>query len=96
MTREEIKALTPVERVAGFVLASAKLAVVGARLRKDGRQDDTWTDEENAEWDNAADEIDPWSHALTEEDRKHLWNIEHTFACITNVQWPPKEIKHLP
>jgi hypothetical protein len=90
MTKEEIKNLTTVERIAGFVAASAKLAAVGAKLRKNGRQDETWTKEEEAEWDAAADEIDPWWYSLSPVEMDSVRPIEVVFASITNGEWPPK------
>ena len=82
MTKEEIEALTSCERLAGYMIASSKLAMIGARLRKNGRDDKIWSVDENKEWDEAADELDPWWYSLTSEEMEKVKEIEVFMADI--------------
>lgn len=88
MTITEMKALPAPERMAGYLLCSAKLAALGARLRKNNRADDTWTDEEDAEWDAISDEMDYWFYALSDEERTLLDPIETFFSSLTRGEVP--------
>lgn len=88
MQKKDIALLTSCERLAGYMLVSSKLAVIGARLRKDGREDHTWSEAEIEEWDKACDEIDPWWFALSEEEKEGLKNIEVFMADLTCARWP--------
>lgn len=64
----EIKNLSSTERIAGYIFYSAKLAMLGAKLRKENRPDESWTEQEHKEWDFICDELEPWHHALSEEE----------------------------
>lgn len=77
--------LSSSERIAGYLFYSAKLAVLGSKLRKNGREDETWTLDEEKEWDTICDEIDPWWYALTEEDKKVLEPVEEILGLITRA-----------
>lgn len=81
--RQKIKDLTSCERLAEYMIASSKLAMVGARLRKNNRDDKTWTTDENKEWNDAADELDPWYYSLTTEEKDKVKKIEIFMADIT-------------
>ena len=93
MNRQQIEALTPCERLAGYMLVSSKLAALGARLRKDGRKDSTWTIEEDEEWYNACIETDPWWFAMSEEEQEAIKKIEVFMADLTCARWPLTEEK---
>lgn len=87
MTKEEIRNLTPVERVAGFLVLSAKLATVGAKLRKNGRSDDTWTAEEETEWYEVCDQMDIWYYSLSDDERDAIRPVELILGSITRGEW---------
>ena len=91
MTREEISKLSDVERLAGYLLASAKLAAFGAKVRKDDRPDSSWTKEEEDEWDQLADDLDSWAYSLSEKDKKILKKIEWFVADLTCGLYPEEE-----
>jgi hypothetical protein len=80
---DKIKLLTPSERLAGYLFTSAKLAVFGARVRKNDKDDKNWPPEEIEEWDSLANEIDPWFYALTEQELQLLKPIESIIASIS-------------
>lgn len=84
----KLEQLSPVERVAGYLHLTTKLAMVGARLRKDNRDDSTWTLEEEEEWYSICDELDPWWYALSDEERKTIEPANLIIASITRGEWP--------
>jgi hypothetical protein len=86
---KEIEALTPAERLSGYLLVSAKLAVLGSRLRKGGRADRTWTQKENDEWDAIVDEMNPWHYALSESEKEVLSKVDIFIAALTCGEYPP-------
>lgn len=88
MTPKEIKALSPVERIAGYLLVECKLIAILARLRKNGRSDETWTIEEEAEWEDACDQVDPWAYALSEEELEAIKPITCYLSSIGRGEWP--------
>jgi hypothetical protein len=88
MNLDYFLALSPVERVAGYLYHSAKLAMVGAKLRKDNREDDTWTKEEDAEWEAAAEELDGWWYAMSEEEKTAIEPADLILGSITRGEWP--------
>lgn len=90
MTAAEIAKLEPCERVAGYLLYSSKLAVILSRLRKNGRRDETWTEEETKEWELACDDLDPWWYALSTEDQDALLPAQVVIAAASNGEWPLK------
>lgn len=61
----------PTVRLAGYFARTAALAECGARLRTE-KEDEDWTEEENAEWDRLCDEIEPWFYALSDAEREFL------------------------
>jgi len=67
---DQISKLSPQERMAGYLARSSEHAVVGARIRKDGRDDWSWSIEESDEFDTAGEAIDPWWEALSAKERK--------------------------
>lgn len=85
---KKLEQLHPVERLAGYLHYSTKLAMVGAKLRKGDREDSTWTPEEEAEWDAVCDELDGWWYALTPEEKKALEPADLIIASITRGEWP--------
>ena len=87
MTKEEIRNLSPVERVAGYLLASAKLAAIGAKLRNH-KDDADWTEDEEAEWGAAADELDPWWYGMSKEEHDAVEDMTAMFGSITRGEWP--------
>ena len=88
MTRYEILQLSPPERLAGYLLVKSRLAVLGARLRKDDRQDDTWSVDEVFEWEAISDEIDDWNLCLSPQDIVVLQNIEWFVSDLTCGVYP--------
>jgi len=88
MNLDYFLALSPVERVAGYLYHSAKLAMVGAKIRKGGREDSTWTKEEDAEWDAACDELDGWWYAMSDEEKEAIKPADSIIASITRGEWP--------
>lgn len=75
--------LSSSERIAGYLFYSCKLAMLGAKLRKEGRQDESWTEEENKEYDAVGDEIDLWWYSLSEEEIEVIEPIEVMLAKLT-------------
>ena len=99
---EEYKKLTPQERVAGYLAASAAHAVVGARLRTKYAAVHTdhhegWNDAESKEFDAAADGIDAWWYAMSEEENKVARRCDGLFlAPLCRGEWPlPGEVPHV-
>ena len=80
---EEIEKLSSCERIAGYLFYSSKLAMVGARLRKNNRSDFSWTPEEHEEWDSVCDEVEPWWYALSDEEHAALSDVEVFMAKLT-------------
>jgi hypothetical protein len=97
MKREEVKKLTPQERVAGYLARSARITEIGARLRvKYGGDDTSWTAEEEAEWDAACDETDPWWEAMTPEEQAVTRQMAPLFGALgrgENMPWPELMLK---
>lgn len=85
---EEIKKLPPSLRVAGYLARSARHAELGARLRLNGRPDESWTPEEDAEWDRLCDEIDPWWYAMTDEDKAEARKVDLYLASLCRGEYP--------
>lgn len=93
MNTEEIKKLTPQERVAGYLARDAKLAEIGCRLRvrhhhESTDYDEKWTPEEEKEWDDACDDIEPWFYALSDEEKQQIWEIVLVFSQLARGEWP--------
>lgn len=108
MKVEEIKALHPAIRLAGYLFRSARLSEIGARLRTKYPDDkDDWSEEEWNEWDAACDEIDPYFYALNQEEKEAVKAADLTLASLCRGEYPlygkatwvpdpdkyPKEIK---
>lgn len=85
--REAIELLTPGERIAGYLQLSSALAVLGAGLRKGGREDETWSEEEQQRWDAATDALDPWWYAMSDEEKAAIQPVELVLAQITRGEW---------
>ncbi len=75
--------LSSSERIAGYLFYSSKLAMLGAKLRKDNREDETWTSDEEKEWDIICDEIDPWFYSLSQEERNAIKGVEEVLSKLT-------------
>lgn len=93
MTRNQISALSPQERVAGYLVHSAKLAELGARLRtkyKDVSDDynEGWNAEEEDEWDRHADELEKWFYELTQDEIHVVKYVEKVLSPLTRAEWP--------
>jgi hypothetical protein len=93
-TDEEIKSLTPPERMAGYLLLNCKLAMLGARLRHKYRDVKTpnsegWNEEEEKQWDDIADELDNWYYAMSREERVAVYPAIDTLGYLTRAEWPP-------
>ena len=92
-TDEEIKSLTPLERMAGYLLVQAKLAMVGAQLRHKYHDVKTsnsegWNEEEERRWDEIADELDPWFYATSEEEKIAISPATEILGYLTRAEWP--------
>ena len=79
---EEIKKLPQNIRLAEYIIRDAKLALVGAKLRMNGREDETWTEEEVKEWEEAVEEQEPYWYALSEDERGFLRDINRDLAVL--------------
>jgi len=89
MRTEEIRKLSPQERVAGYLALSAKLAEIGARLRTKHKGDDEgWTAEEEAEWDACTDELEGWFYAIKEDEKPVIEVVESILGPLTRAEWP--------
>ena len=86
LSKQEIEILSPCERIALYIELSAKMAFVGARLRKL----DKWSDDHYDEWDAVCDAVSICYFALSEEE----WNIIDPFDTILSDLdrgiWPIK------
>lgn len=80
---KKVSELSPSERVAGYLFYSTKLAMIGARLRKDNRADESWTVEEEQEWDDCCDELDGWWYALSKEEREFIEPAQLVISVLT-------------
>lgn len=91
--RDRIKALSPQERMAGYLVRVARLAELGVKLRL-AKEDNEWTEEESKEWENICDEIDPWFYALTNEENIYLGKIcNDLFSALARGEMPDMDIK---
>lgn len=90
MTRQDIIALQPCERVALYLEMSAKMAFVGARLH----QKEKWSDNDLDQWDAVCDAVSYCYYALTDEE---MTIIEPFDALLSNLDkgiWPlTKEVR---
>src|SRR5271166_700760 len=84
MNRKEIQALSSIERMSGYLKRFAALADVGARLRKDEREEETWTEAEEAEFDAASEELDGWYHSLSNKEAAHIEETERTLCDLAS------------
>jgi hypothetical protein len=87
MNSEEIRKLTPQERIAGFMARDARVAEIGCKLRSH-KEDEEWTPEEEKEWDDACDDLDPWWYALSEEEHAAIKEIYLVFSQLARGEWP--------
>ena len=89
MTIDEVRALHPLRRIAGYLRISAQLAELGAELRLKS-DDDFWTPEEQTKWDNLVDEADPWWIGMDDEEKAIIRKrgVEYFFAEVTCGEWP--------
>ena len=78
MNINEIQNLHPTVRIAGYLARNMALAECGAKLRT-VKEDEEWTEEEEAEWDRLCDELDPWFYALTDAERELMTKIDANF-----------------
>lgn len=93
MTKDEIKQMNPILRLAKYILLDAKLMEVGARLRvahahESTDYDEKWTPEEDAEWEEACSALDPWFYTLTEQDKAVIALIEPILGPLTRGEYP--------
>lgn len=85
---KEIEELSPPERISGYLYYSAKLSMLGAKLRKDNRDDSSWTPEEEEEWETIGEEIEPWWYALSKEEKEAISAVEIIMGSLTRGEWP--------
>lgn len=83
---EKIKKLSSPERIAGYLFYSSKLAMCGARIRKDNRTDYSWTPEEEEEWYSICDDLESWWYALSDEEHTALDAVEIFMAKLTRAE----------
>ena len=86
-TLEKICLMPSGVRVGGYLRRVAALSELGAVLRLGGREDASWTSDEEAEWDRQCDELDAWHDALTEDERAKLELVEVVLAEICRGEW---------
>ena len=98
MNVEQIKQLPKILRLIGYLSRSSKLSECGAKLRlahihEATDADERWTDEEEAEWDNLCDNVNPWWEALSNEEKILLKPLECFMACLCRGEDPEEHIK---
>jgi len=79
----EIRELPQNLRLAGYIKRNAALTEHLAKLRLE-KEDNEWTDEDEAKWERLEEEVEPWWYALNEEDRRFLRTIEVRMAALAN------------
>lgn len=92
MTQEEqvdqIKALPPVRRVAGYLCRLAALAEVGATLRTTHQSDDEWNDVERKMYEDLVALLDPWAAALSPEEADEVDSSTVCLSALCRGEWP--------
>jgi hypothetical protein len=84
LSQQEIEALSPCERVSLYIELSAKMALVGARLRNLNQ----WEDNDYDEWDAACDAVSACYFALSFEEIEFIKPIEVMLSCLDRGVWP--------
>lgn len=93
MTTEEIIKLPKIVRLAGYLSNLAKLDEYGAKLRTKYDKDESWTREDEKEWDDLCDLNDPWHYALSSEEHQLLEPIVLFMSCLCRGEDPSENIK---
>jgi hypothetical protein len=94
---EEIKAMTPAQRVAGYLVRVAAVAECGAKLRAIHANDDDWTDDEESEWDEVRNATMTWFDAMSDEELEACETFDNALATLCRGEWPlPKPLDQIP
>jgi len=59
-------------RIGKYIEKYIQFANAMALVRLDNRPDEEWTEEDDAIYEYHCDELDPWWHGLTEQERERL------------------------
>ena len=77
--------------LAEYLRLNVELARLGAELRKDGRADETWTPEEESQWERIVEPASDLSYDLTAEEKRAIAPVELLLAEICRGEWKKVE-----
>lgn len=93
MTEKTVDTRSLPERLAHYLMLEAKHAMVGARLRANGRADESWTAQENEEWEAATDELETAYYALSSEERDFVGAASLILGALCRGEVPGQSPK---
>jgi hypothetical protein len=88
MTSYEIAALLPCERVALYLELSARMAFIGAKLRKKEK----WTDDDLDRWDEVCDAVTACYFSLTDDEMEIIDPLDRFLTDLDRGTWPLSKI----
>ncbi len=92
MTSQEIMLLPKPVRLAGYLARMAAVDELGAQLRC-SKEDEQWSEEEQAQWEALCDAVDPWFYALSSEEKQLLNPVIVFMACFARGEDPEGLLK---
>jgi hypothetical protein len=88
MTKSEIEALSPCQRIAFYIELSARMAFVGANLHKK----DKWSDDDLDKWDEVCDAVSHCYYILTDEEMAIIEPLDRFLTDLDKGNWPLSKI----
>jgi hypothetical protein len=88
MTKYEIAALPPCERIALYLELSARMAFIGAKLRKK----EQWSDDDLDRWDEACGAVSACYFSLSEEEVEIIDPLDKFLSDLDKGNWPLSKI----
>ena len=92
MKVQEIRELSKVVRLAGYIARLAAFDEMGAKISA-RKEDEQWTTEENTEWEKMCDEFDAWHYGLSVQEHETIAPISTFMAYLCHGEDPDEHIK---